>query len=68
MCQFLGKGNGEFYPELWFNVCESCGDEVFEFYVTLKQISRLERKLTEFETELKGRMQRGKRVKNNDAV
>ncbi|CAL8114432.1 unnamed protein product [Orchesella dallaii] len=66
--KFLGKGNGQFSPELWFNVCESCGDSVTEFYGTLKQFSILERKLASLKTRLIDKMRASQDVANNDFV
>ncbi|CAL8114428.1 unnamed protein product [Orchesella dallaii] len=66
--QFLGKGNGQFSPELWFNVCKSCGDSVTQFYVTLKQFSILERKLASLQTQLIDKMRASQDVENNEFV
>jgi len=68
MCQFLTKGDGQFYPELWFNVCGECGECVADFHETLKQVSKLEKKLTQLESELKGKIERSISVSNNDAI
>ncbi|CAL8114426.1 unnamed protein product [Orchesella dallaii] len=66
LCQFLGKGNGQFSPELWFNVCESCGNSVTQFYVTIKQLSKLERRLASLQTQLIDKMRTSQNVENND--
>ncbi|CAL8114430.1 unnamed protein product [Orchesella dallaii] len=68
LCQFLGKGNGQFSPEMWFNVCESCGNSVTQFYTTLKQLSKLERKLASLQTQLIDKMRTSQDVENNDFV
>jgi len=52
LCQFLQQNEGNFQPETWLGVCSSCGESVSEFYKTLQQVSKLEKKLAAIEAEL----------------
>jgi len=51
-CQLLQQNGGNFQPETWLGVCSSCGESVSQFYKTLQQVSKLERKLAAIEAEL----------------
>ncbi|ODM92245.1 Zinc finger and BTB domain-containing protein 16-A [Orchesella cincta] len=66
--RFLQQNNGQFNPEIWLNLCSSCADSVHQFLETLKQISRLEKKLNGIETELKLKMQNSKEVASGSPV
>jgi len=51
-CQLLQQNGGSFQLETWLGVCTSCGESVSEFYKTLQQVSKLEKKLATIEAEL----------------
>ncbi|ODM95744.1 RE1-silencing transcription factor [Orchesella cincta] len=60
------KNKDAFYPpeedQVSLKVCASCGVSVANFYQTLEQISELERRLAEIETELKLKMRNSSQV------
>ncbi|ODM86698.1 putative zinc finger protein [Orchesella cincta] len=57
LSQLIARNGGQFDPQSWSNVCQSCGMFLHRFQETLVQISKLERSLREIGDELKARIE-----------
>ncbi|ODM87656.1 hypothetical protein Ocin01_19026 [Orchesella cincta] len=58
--RFLGMLDGQFNPEFWFQLCQSCGASVKEYFDTLKEVNRLKKRLTTISDGLKTKIEKTK--------
>ncbi|CAL8114492.1 unnamed protein product [Orchesella dallaii] len=60
LLKLICQNEGQFHSERWTNVCQSCSPFLSKHLEIHKEISKLERALTQIEEELKGRISSSK--------